>query len=272
MRVVDGLLHRVSWKFRALTSQWRGLPHFIIIGGMKCGTTALYNYLGQHPQVSTAFRKEIHFFDNQYTRGIEWYRRFSPLESETWRSVTGEASPYYMFHPSSARRIRKDVPGAKIIALLRDPVDRAFSHYQHTKRKGYETLSFQEAVKQEKERIEGEEYRVDNDDSYSSHAHQAYSYVSRGVYWKQLKRYYNHFEKSSILVVKSEDLLFHPQNTFNEVTDFLGLDSFTLNNTQPINKANYKRESTQAHDCLREFFKPHNTKLCEMVGRDFGWS
>lgn len=101
--------------------------------------------------------------------------------------------------------------------------------------------------------------------------HQAYSYASRGIYWKQLKRYYERFDSSSILVLKSADLLRHPQDTFDEVTDFLDLDTFPLRNASPVNRADYAREKTRTHDYLKEFFRPHNEKLYEIIGRDFGW-
>src|SRR5579885_2674785 len=138
--------------YRTITSSIRLLPDFIIIGTQRGGTTSLYAYLGQHPQIAPAVIKEVHFFDNNYERGVGWYRTQFPflIEKSIAKNIgqqnfiTGEASPYYLFHPHVPERAAKVVPGAKLIVLLRNPIDRAYSHYYHEVELGHEKLSFEQ--------------------------------------------------------------------------------------------------------------------------------
>src|SRR5687768_14227353 len=125
----------LEWHERALDvlARWRAsrresrLPDFLIIGAQKCVTTYLYRTLVEHPLVLPALRKEVHFFDNGYRRGLAWYRGYFPVRAGA--DISGEASPYYFFHPHAPRRIKECVPGVKLILLLRHPVMRAYSHF-----------------------------------------------------------------------------------------------------------------------------------------------
>ena len=108
----------------------RSKPDFIIIGVQKGGTTSLFNYLSQHPQISLSRVKEVHYFDVGYQFGVEWYQQFFPLEKDRHGKLVGEASPYYIFHPLAAQRIKQDLPSIKIIILLRNPIVRAYSNFQ----------------------------------------------------------------------------------------------------------------------------------------------
>ena len=138
------------------------LPDFFIIGAKKCGTTFLYHLLGQHPHVEAAKKKEIHYFDHHFSKGNDWYRSHFP--PPTWkegrRSITGESSPYYLFHPHAARRMAGVVPRARLIVLLRNPVDRAYSHYHQEAGRGHEPLTFEEAIEAEEARLRGERDRM----------------------------------------------------------------------------------------------------------------
>jgi hypothetical protein len=132
-----------------------GLPDFVIIGAHKCGTTSLYHSLTRHPHVEGAATKELEFFNRHFDKGIEWYRRCFPRPrwKDGRRSITGEATPYYLFHPHAAKRMAEVVPRARMIVLLRNPVDRAYSHYHHRTRLGRETRSFEEAIEAETTRL-----------------------------------------------------------------------------------------------------------------------
>ena len=154
----QGLDIRARGRFlsRLASGHMRSLPDFIMIGGMKCGTTSLFQYLQQHPGVSRVYVEEVHFFDLHYGRGLNWYRAHFPVKGKGEATICGDDSPYYIFHPLVPARVREDVPGAKLIALLRNPVDRAYSHYHHELRRGREDLSFEKALDREEERLEGE--------------------------------------------------------------------------------------------------------------------
>ena len=129
---------------RLVTAPQHALPDFLLLGAQKAGSTSLYVHLMQHPQIIGVARKELHFFDYKSALGSWWYRTNFPTKAEmAQRSaalgkpvLTGEASPYYLFHPHAARRIARLLPDVKLIALLRNPVDRAFSHYHHEVRGG----------------------------------------------------------------------------------------------------------------------------------------
>jgi hypothetical protein len=189
-------------KFLLLTARqqitrfgWGNLPDFIIIGAQRCGTTSLYNYLTQHPLILSALRKEVHYFDNNFHKGVSWYQAFFPLISlrNGYAKIlsidnshlTGEATPYYLFHPLTPKRIAGLLPQVKLIVILRNPVDRAYSHFLHATRMGFETLSFKEAIAREAERVAAEEARLLDDQSYYSFEHQRFSYIHRGIYHRQ---------------------------------------------------------------------------------------
>ena len=104
----------------------RRLPDFLIIGAQKCGTSSMFAYLNQHPQMKLPDVKEIHFFDLNYSNGLDWYTSHFPPASLSHRMVTGEASPYYLFHPHVPERVRLHCPDVKLVVMLRNPVDRAY--------------------------------------------------------------------------------------------------------------------------------------------------
>ncbi|MEX2132610.1 MAG: sulfotransferase domain-containing protein, partial [Acidimicrobiia bacterium] len=120
------------------------LPTFLIAGAMRCGTTSLNAYLREHDEITVGQPKEVHFFDQNYERGIDWYLQHFP-GSDTAKAI-GEATPAYLYFPEVAERIATTLPDVKILLLLRDPVDRAHSHYWHNRSVGREKLEFAEAI------------------------------------------------------------------------------------------------------------------------------
>jgi hypothetical protein len=267
-------------RFRLLTSSLRCLPDFLIVGAMKCGTTSLYRYLIGHPCVAPALKKQVYFFSNDYQKGLGWYRAHFPTVLGRYRAriwnkqlcITGEASPSYLLHPHIPRRIWKAMPYVRLIAVLRNPVDRAYSHYYQCVRDHHEPLSFEEAIEQEPERIRGEWERMMADEWYRGPKYGRYAYLARGIYVDQLQRFEAFFPKKQILVVKSEELYEHPVETFDRVTAFLNLPrwqpkEFSRENTgdytQPMQEGTRKR--------LIEHFRAHNQRLYDYLGVDFGW-
>jgi hypothetical protein len=256
------------------------LPDFLIIGAHKAGTTSLYDYLTQHPQVMSAKRKELHFFSKNYHRGIDWYRQRFPSfdaraerqETTGKRVLTGEGTPYYLFHPHAARRIARDLPEAKLIVLLREPVARAYSHYQHEVRLGHETLSFENAIRAESKRLDGELAKMLADERHYSFNHQHFAYRARGIYVDQLQVYSQVIPRERLLILSSDELFSDPQTTFATTLAFLGLDDVPIADMKPRNAGEYDRSLTlPICDELEAFFKPHNRRLFEFLGRDFGW-
>lgn len=263
--------------FEILTGPARMLPDFVIVGTQKGGTTNLYNLLAGHPNVEPASTKEVHFFDLNFHRGINWYRSHFPLSARriAGRTLTGEASPYYLFHPRAPGRMASILPRTRLIFMLRNPVDRAYSHYQHRVRKGIETLGFEEAVDAEEKRLDGELERMLRDERYDSFAHQNYSYLSRGVYADQIPAWSRHFGEDAMLVLKSEDFFERPGEVFGRVLDFLELPHWKPEILDAASRRRhgerYEPMAPSTRERLREYFEPHNQRLYESLGRDFGW-
>lgn len=248
------------------------MPDFIIIGAQKCGTTSLYNYLIQHPQIAPAATKEVHFFDLNFEKGRDWYlEQFPELGANQDKTITGEASPYYIFHPLVPQRIYQMLPQVKLIVLLRNPVARAISHYYHEVRLGYETLSLEDAIANEPIRLQGEAEKLLAGQIERSFNYQHYSYLSRGLYFEQLKAWMRFFPKEQLLILKSEELDSQPSAILNQVFDFLDVSECPLPEYGRYNTGEYPSISEALNQQLTDYFQPHNRRLEEYLGRDFDW-
>jgi Sulfotransferase domain len=232
------------------------LPDFVIIGAQKGGTSFLYHLLTRHPLVEPAARKELHFFDGpeNFRKGAEWYRRCFPRPkwNDGQRSITGEATPYYLFDPRVPERMAEMVPQARLIALLRNPIDRAYSHYQMQVKRSTEPRTFEEAIEQQ--------------DS---------SYLSKGIYLDQLLRWFAFFSSEQLLILKSEDFFQRPVETLNVVLDFLDLPEWQPE-TSELQERRHQGGYGQKMDPstrrrLEAYFEPYNQRLYEYLGVDFGW-
>jgi len=237
------------------------LRNFLIIGAQRCGTTSLYEYLCAHPNVRRhkGASREIHFFDWQYDRGFAWYRAQFPVIRGTG-CVTGEVSPSYLFDPAVPARVAKHKPHVKLIVALRNPADRAYSHYYHNKNRDAEPLSFRQAIDAESGRVHYAKYREWLD----------WSYLARGRYVEQLELWFNLFPREQFHIVKSENLFIGSMREMAQVFWFLGLESFAQDEYQVYNKQKY-RIYQPTYDYLMEYFEPYNQELYELLGRNFGW-
>jgi hypothetical protein len=198
------------------------LPGFLIVGAQRCGTTSMYRALSGHPTIRKAIlHKGVHYFDMNYDRGPGWYRAHFALAAG--RPLTFESSPYYLFHPLAAERIAADLPGVKLIVLVRDPVERAYSAHAHELARGFETEPFERAVELEPNRLDGEAERIVTMPGYLSHSHQHHAYLARGRYAEQLDRLERLFGRDRIHVVDSGDFFAKPEPVYEAVLDFLGV-------------------------------------------------
>ena len=208
---------------RQILSKYRALPDFVIIGTQKGGTTSLFNYLVQHPEIVAPYRKEVHYFNRSYRLGTSYYKAYFPLNRHGVK-LTGEASPDYFDNPLVPERMHALIPNAKIILLLRNPISRAFSHFQMMRKLGFESHSFSSAIKQEKIRVEKFKDKVASDPYYYDLSIERYSYLQKGFYYQHLKNWENFYSPNQMLILKSEDFFFYPDKTFKEVLEFLGVD------------------------------------------------
>ncbi|MCE5317422.1 MAG: sulfotransferase domain-containing protein [Parachlamydia sp.] len=250
----------------ALEAKWR--PDFIIIGAQKSGTTPLYFFIKQHPQV--VYKKgEVHFFDLMFHKGTGWYRkRFTPRP--THDHLIGDKSPYYMLHPLVPKRVHDLYPHVKIVAILRNPVDRAYSHYWHNVRAGRETLSFEEAILAEPERLKGERRKTIHDPYHRGENYRHFSYLERGNYVKHLKHWLKYFPREQIFIISSSELRIKPEVVMNDLFAFLGVPGQTLPKYKNRSH-NYEPMAPQIRQQLVEYFKPYNKQLEELLGRKFDW-
>ncbi len=263
VEVHEQIPNREPEQERLDTAHLRQPPAFMIIGTQKGGTTSLFRYLSKHPDVEMAFKKEVHFFDCFYFKGIDWYLSHFPLRSEAAQS--GEASPTYLFHPEAPSRIHAAFPQAKFIALLRNPVERAYSHHQMEFRRGRDSLSFEEAIAKEPERLR------DSNPDIAGGNWRRYSYVSRGMYIEQMARWLEVFPREQFLIIKSEEFFREPERFFGQVLEFLGLPSFPLPEYRSHNSHGYAEMRPETRVRLGAFYEPYNRQLYDLLDQDLGW-
>ncbi len=297
MKIIDeakhhtrNLLELSTQTYREMTSSIRCMPDFLIIGAQRCGTTSLYYYLTEHPNIGPSSVKEVHFFDDAFTKGIRWYRAQFPTTLQKYYSehirrydfFTGEATPSYLFHPHAPKRIVQILPKVKLIVLLRNPVDRAYSHYWLRTTLGDETSTFEDAIRAEQERIVGEQEKLLVDEHYRD-TYRRFSYLTRGMYVAQLQRWMSYYPREQFLILKSEDFYRDPGGVTKQVLQFIGVPAEVVKISKEYKqyrlgrKTGYRNKEKpptldpKIRKYLLDYFKPHNARLYQLLGRDFGW-
>lgn len=244
-------------------------PDFVIIGAQRGGTTSLHAYLGAHPRIATAKTKELHFLTDRFERGRDWYAGQFPSTLPIG-DLTGEATPYALFHPRSPRRLRQVAPDARLIVLLRNPIERAYSHYMHEHKSGFEHLAFEDALAAEPERLAGEEDRLASDPAYISFNHKHASYMARGDYARQVERWLAHFPAEQMLFLRSEDLFEHPESSLADITSFLGITEAKM--SFPMhNRTSGPAIDPVVRERLRDRFAAPNRELNKLLEWNVRW-
>ncbi len=279
-RPVQNALRPISVQAARLTAAHRPTPAFIVAGAQRCGTTSLFRALEQHPQMTRpSFHKGINYFDLNYGQGAGWYRAHFPLEvTQRFRtrrayrpSLPFEASGYYIFHPAALPRIARDLPDVKIVLMLRDPMERAYSAWKHEHARGFESESFLRALELEDSRLEGEVERMLADPSYESHAHRHLAYATRSDYVPQIERLLSLLPAEQVYVLYSEDFFGTPEQEMSALTTFLGARDFPgiifdRHNARP--SGSMPRE---ARDVLQVKLRRTYEEISELVGRPSPW-
>lgn len=264
----------------ALTAPLRVTPGFLMIGVSRSGTTSMFRALAAHPQViRPAHRKGIYYFDLNYHRGPAWYRGHFPTALTARRRAAGygapvafEASGYYIFHPFALERIARDLAGVKLVVMLRDPVERAFSAYKHERAGGFEPeASFERALEMEDSRLAGEIDRMRLDPRYESFSHRHHAYRRRGHYAEQLERVFRFFPRDRVHIVQSAAYFSSPAQEYRLVLEFLGLRPF-----EPPQFSRPKAHPGQpmaatTMSMLRRHYAPHDERLAQLLGRPLAW-
>jgi hypothetical protein len=262
------------------TARLRLRPDFIMIGGQRCGTTSLFRALAAHPQVfRPRFHKGINYFDLNYYRRPSWYNAHFPLAEVARRRTARfggplafEASGYYSYHPFAVERIAHDMPDLKLVVMLRDPVDRAFSAYKHEVARGFERVEFEEALELEGSRLEGEIDRMASDLRYESFAHRHHSYLHRGHYDEQLERVFQHFSREQVHIIDSEIFFAEPAQEYQRLLAFLGLRPFEPAFFDRHNARPSQPMAAGTRRMLEEYYRAHNARLAMLLDREPGWA
>ena len=268
------------WAYRYATADRRVLPNLITIGAQKAGTGSLYAYLAAHTATAPALAREVHYFDLNFHRGVRWYRRHFVTERElegikdrsAGHAVVYEKTPYYIAHPLVPHRVRGLLPNVKLIALLRDPVKRAGSHHNHEAARGFEPLDFAAALDRELERGERDLENLLADPLRANFEHQHLSYLARGRYAEQLERWLAVFPRRQMLILDSANLFRDPVATMSRICEFLELPVQVLPSYEAVGARTYNSMDPEIEQRLRAYFAPHNERLKELIGEDFGWA
>ncbi|CAM3384971.1 sulfotransferase domain-containing protein [Stackebrandtia soli] len=276
------VVHAGTRTFGRLTSNRRVLPGFLVSGGQRCGTTSMYRALAQHPAIlKPIFHKGIHFFDTDYHRGLAWYRAHFAARSTADRiaehsgvtPLAFESSPYYLYHPLAAERIARDLPDARLLVLVRDPVERARSQHAHERARGFESIAdFSDALAAEPERLAGENDRLIAEPEYYSFSHQHHAYLDRGHYADHLDRVSAAVGADRIMVIDSGRFFTEPEVVFDRVLRFLGLPqlgdiAFARHNARP--RPPHRDDALDRE--LSDHYAPHDARLERWLGAEPSW-
>ncbi|MEZ4907357.1 MAG: sulfotransferase domain-containing protein [Saprospiraceae bacterium] len=256
-------------------NSFRAKPEFLIIGAMKAGTTYAFNLLRQHPDLRLPKEKEIDFFDINYVEGVNWYKYQFPFNFRK-NKKTGEATPYYLYHPLAAERAYKFNPNFKIIIFLRNPVNRSISHYNFIKNMknmvpfsdilgiGDLEISNQELI--EKDLINGK--------IKSSLIHRNFSFLRRSLYLYQIERWEKHFKKENFIFIKSEEFYKNPLKEINRVFNFIGVKELDYLDLSVYKHETKNNEKLQPYisSYLKEYYKQSNYDLEKHLNVKFNWN
>ncbi|GAB2946971.1 sulfotransferase domain-containing protein [Nonomuraea fastidiosa] len=282
MRTTKRSLLSLSRTTGRFTSAARVLPSFLIAGAQRCGTTSLYRALAQHPLLlKPVLHKGVHYFDVAYWRGMSWYQGHFPLRVGAallthrygHRPQAYESSPYYLFHPLAGQRIAADLPGVKLIVLVRDPVERACSAHAHELARGYETEShFERALELEEERLAGAEELLRTSPHALHHSHRHHAYLARGRYADQLDRLEPLFGRDRMLVLDSHRFFAEPETAYDRVLEFLGMPHLGYPVFERYNRRSLPRPVPRTlAGRLRDHFEPWDARLVRWLDGEPSW-
>jgi len=264
---------------RRATAWARLRPTFLVIGAQRSGSTSLEDYLSAHPAVLTAVVKEVQYFHRHYENGELWYRSRFPLTVRATLMhrrtgvppAIGEASPDYLFDPRAPARVHSFDGGLKLIAVLRDPVERAHSHWRMETRRGREPLRFEEALDREEAELESELAQLVATSGYLDAPFRT-SYVARGRYAEQLERWLELFPREQMLVLLSDDLLADQAGAMSRLAGFLGIPEWSAESYRLRGVQGDEEMPPETRERLAGAFEAPNRRLEELLGIELGWT
>lgn len=272
-------VRKVMLRWGQATARFRMKPVFIVVGAQRSGTTTLYRLLEAHPNlIRPTLSKGTGFFDDNYSEGLRWYtahfplRSLARLRSGSQQPVhTFELSGYYLLHPLSAERIARELPDVKIVVVVRDPVERAYSAHAHERARGFETEDFERAVQLEPQRTEGERERLMTIPQYTSFTHRHHSYLARGRYAEQIHGMIDAVGRDRVYIMEADRFFAEPAVEFERLQVWLGLPLWHPPRIDQWNQRPREMMSDEIRDRLRDYFEPFDDDLVPLLGHPPIW-
>ena len=262
----------------AATSPLRVLPECAVIGTGKGGTTALHYYLGQHPCIGSSAYDELGFFNENYHLGINWYKSLFPtvfykkkMESKNKQCLFFDVTSTYMEEELTAKNVYEVNPNQKIIVILRNPVDRAYSHYHVNVKEKSEKRSFEDAVFEEMNRIKSERIIQNKNKNLRVFTPNNIHYLKKGFYALQLKSWFKIFPREQILVLSTEEFQEDQNIIYKKIFDFLNIPNMKIKSTEKMEKGNYIPMKHDTQNLLLDYFRQYNYELFELINSEFDW-
>jgi hypothetical protein len=260
-----------------LTADLRMLPDFIVVGAQRSGTTTLFRVLNDHPDiVRPTASKGIGYFEVNYGKGRRWYRSHFPVRllanlRTRGRAVTYESSGYYLFHPLAAERIARDLPGVRIVVMVRDPVERAYSAHRHELRRGYETEEFEAALALEPARLAGEEDRIRADPATDRYEHRHHGYLARSRYAGQIRRFVDALGADHVHIVDADRFFAEPAAELTSLFAWLGISPWLPDEVDQWNAQPREPMAAELRERLAAGFADSDAELAGLMGREPSW-
>ena len=260
----------------AITGFIRVIPDFLVIGAKRCGTTSLYQHLPEHPCISKSPYDNMGFFNDNFHLGVNWYKSFFPttftrkkIKSKFGNFLAFDVTTKYMEEESTANNVYQTKPNMKIIIILRNPVDRAYSQYHLSVRQTAERRSFEDVVEENMNRLNKESH--EHYEIKPRFSAKEDNYLKKGLYALQLRYWLKIFPRENILTVSTEEFESNQQIIYNKIFEFLNISKFEVKNTKKMEKGNYQPIKSETRNLLLDYFRPHNHELFELINMEFDW-
>ena len=257
----------------SITAPFRVLPDFLVIGVKRCGTTSLFHNLPKHPAILDSHHDGIGFFNDNYQLGVNWYRSFFPTIFSRNKIIrkygnckTFDVTTRYIEDKTTLKRIKELIPDVKIIVMLRNPVDRAYSQFNVSVKEKVETRNFHDAMNEEIEDLKN-----NNIEENFEIAKNEFDYIKKGMYALQLKPWFDTIPKDNIGIFSTEEFKNNSQETYNGIFKFLGINNFGIEKNEIMEKGKYLPMKDDTRDLLLDFYKIHNEKLFKLINKKFDW-
>ena len=260
----------------AITGFIRVIPDFLVIGAKRCGTTSLYQHLPEHPCISKSPYDNMGFFNDNFHLGVNWYKSFFPttftrdkIKSKFGGFLAFDVTTKYMEEESTANNVYQTKPNMKIIIILRNPVDRAYSQYHLNVREKVEKRSFEDVIEENMNKLDKESR--ERHEIKPQFLAEKNNYLKKGLYAQQLRHWLKIFPRKNILIMSTEEFESNQQTIYNKIFEFLNISQFEIKNTEKMEKGNYTSMESKTRNLLLDYFRSYNNELFKLIDKKFDW-